>query len=103
MVLLIFFTRIHPPPALVGVSHNQQLCPTFPRSTFLSINPTSIPPPRFLTKTRRWDSNAETFRTKNYDFDDFEDDGDDDDTNQWLDILEDFIDGVWIFKVNLFF
>ncbi|GJZ21030.1 hypothetical protein Tco_0558069 [Tanacetum coccineum] len=34
------------------------------------------------------------FRTRNYDFNDFQEDDDDgdDDTNQWLDILEDFID-----------
>nr|GEV40861.1 hypothetical protein [Tanacetum cinerariifolium] len=34
---------------------------------------------------------------------DFQEDGDDEDedANQWLDILEDFIDGVWIFKKKL--
>lgn len=105
MVFLIFFTRIHqPPPLLLLLSHNQQLWPAIPRTAFFSVNRTPISPRRIHTKSRRWDSNAETFRTQNFDFnstddddDDFEDD--DDDTNQWLDLLEDFIDGVWIFKV----
>lgn len=85
---------VNPPPALLVLPHNHQL-----------IHPTSINPTRILlqrrihTKSRRWDSNAETFRTRNYDFNDFQDDDEEEeDTNQWLDILEDFIDGVWIFK-----
>lgn len=105
MVFLIFFNRIHPPPPplLFLASHNQQIWPETPRTTFSSLNPTPIFPRRIQTKSRRWDSNAETFRTQSFDFnsddDDDDDDFEDDDANQWLDILEDFIDGVWIFKV----
>ncbi|KAI3746802.1 hypothetical protein L6452_09243 [Arctium lappa] len=101
MVFLIFFTRIHqPPPLLLPLSHNQQLWPAIPRTAFFSVNGTPILAHRIHTKNRRWDSNAETFRTQNFDFNSTDDYGfeDDDDTNQWLDILEDFIDGVWIFK-----
>ncbi|KAI3691501.1 hypothetical protein L2E82_49863 [Cichorium intybus] len=57
----------------------------------------------FQTKSHCWDSNAETFRTQSFNFNSEDDDDDleDDDANQWLDILEDFIDGVWIFKALL--
>ncbi|KVI08207.1 uncharacterized protein LOC112529209 [Cynara cardunculus var. scolymus] len=110
MVFLILLTRLHqsPPPLQLLLSHDQQLWPPIDRSAFFSINHTRMLRHRIHTKSRRWDSNAETFRTQNFDFnstdeddDDFEeeDDDDDDDTIQWLDILEDFIDGVWIFKV----
>nr|GEW44074.1 uncharacterized protein [Tanacetum cinerariifolium] len=99
----ILVTRLHQPPALLVLPQQQQLRPEkFHRTKSFSVNRT----PRLIqTNSRRWDSNAETFRTRNYDFDDFQDDDDDDDddedddTDQWLDILEDFIDGVWIFKV----
>ncbi|XP_023732232.1 uncharacterized protein LOC111880052 isoform X1 [Lactuca sativa] len=101
MVFLIFYTHIHPtPPPL----RNQQLWPAPAISQpFFPLNPTPTFPRRIHTKARRWDSNAETFRTQSFDFnsgdDDDDDDFEDDDANQWLDILEDFIDGVWIFKV----
>ncbi|XP_076899438.1 uncharacterized protein LOC143553297 [Bidens hawaiensis] len=96
MVLSVSLTRVQP-VLLVGGPHTHQLWP--PAS--LSINPTRIIPHRIHAKNRRWDSNAETFRSRNYDFDsanDDDEDFEDDDTNQWLDVLEDFIDGVWIFK-----
>lgn len=95
MVFLAFLTRIPSPAALLAVPHNQQVWPGTPA---FSVNQTPILLPRRIhTNSRRWDSNAETFRTRNFDFDSDSDD-DDDDANQWLDILEDFIDGVWIFK-----
>ncbi|KAJ0463508.1 hypothetical protein HanHA300_Chr14g0516481 [Helianthus annuus] len=101
---MVFFTRVHPPPALLPASHRLQPWPTVSPTSSFSINPRRIIIPLRLHANRRWDSNAETFRTRNFDFDDdFEDEeDDDDDSNQWLDILEDFIDGVWIFKVFLF-
>ncbi|KAJ0702888.1 hypothetical protein HanPI659440_Chr14g0544771 [Helianthus annuus] len=97
---MVFFTRVHPPPALLPASHRLQPWPTVSPTSSFSINPRRIIIPLRLHANRRWDSNAETFRTRNFDFDDdFEDEeDDDDDSNQWLDILEDFIDGVWIFK-----
>ncbi|KAI3798103.1 hypothetical protein L1987_33372 [Smallanthus sonchifolius] len=97
---MVFFTRVHPPPALLVVSHRQQLWPVFSPTPSFSVNPSRLLPLRMHAGNRRWDSNAETFRTRNFDFDSTEDDDDfeDDDSNQWLDILEDFIDGVWIFK-----
>ncbi|KAK9062575.1 hypothetical protein SSX86_019762 [Deinandra increscens subsp. villosa] len=96
MVFLLFFTRVHPPPAL---SHRPQPWPVSSPATSFSINPSRLLPLKMHANNRRWDSNAETFRTRNFDGDDFQDEDDDDDENQWLDILENFIDGVWIFKV----
>ncbi|CAH1436280.1 unnamed protein product [Lactuca virosa] len=100
MVFLIFYTRIHPtPPPL----RNQQLwpAPAITQPPFFSLNPTPTFPRRIHTKARRWDSNAETFRTQSFDFnsgdDDEDDEFEDDDANQWLDILEDFID-VQVFR-----
>ncbi|KAD7477922.1 hypothetical protein R6Q59_026481 [Mikania micrantha] len=103
MVFLVFLTRVQPPAALPVVSHRQEPWPVFSPAADFSINPSRILHLRPHANNRRWDSNAETFRTRKFDFeskddgDEFEDD--DDDSNQWLDILEDFIDGVWIFKV----
>ncbi|KAL3506282.1 hypothetical protein ACH5RR_031664 [Cinchona calisaya] len=58
-----------------------------------------------ICRSRRWDSNAESFRKQNFNYYDF-DDADDDDTNenddsleQWSEVLEDYIDSIWIFKV----
>ncbi|KAI7740647.1 hypothetical protein M8C21_013895, partial [Ambrosia artemisiifolia] len=104
MVFTVFFIRIHPPPPpLLPLHHRQPPWPMVSPAASFFINPSRIIIPLRLQANRRWDSNAETFRTTNFDFDsidddDFEDD-DDDDSSQWLDILEDFIDGVWIFKV----
>ncbi|RVW96805.1 hypothetical protein CK203_026022 [Vitis vinifera] len=53
---------------------------------------------------RRWDSNAETFRTQRsqFNFRDTADDDDDDDESQEMDpgsaLLEEVIDSFWIFK-----
>ncbi|MFS7974586.1 hypothetical protein Hanom_Chr09g00870471 [Helianthus anomalus] len=102
---MVFFTRVHPPPALLLVSHRLQPWSTVSPISSFSINPSRIIIPLRLHANRRWDSNAETFRTRNFDFDSTDDDfeeEDDDASNQWLDILEDFIDGVWILKVFLF-
>lgn len=57
---------------------------------------------------RRWDSNAETFRTQRsrFNFRDTADDDDDDDESQEMDpgsaLLEEVIDSFWIFKVKEF-
>nr|XP_043632059.1 uncharacterized protein LOC122603426 [Erigeron canadensis] len=110
-MVLDFPTRIHPPPpALVVVKQRdhqtwQGIHIHHPPSIF-NIYPRTTPTiilyrRRTDANSRRWDSNAETFRTRNYAFD-FDDDDNDfevvDDANEWLNILEDFIDGVWIFK-----
>ncbi|KAK1411235.1 hypothetical protein QVD17_37782 [Tagetes erecta] len=100
MVLLVSLTRVHSPPPLLVVTRRRQLWS--PATTSCSINPSSPTLHlRFKANNRRWDSNAETFRTNNFDFDDDSDDfqDDDDDDDDWLDVLENFIDGVWIFKV----
>ncbi|XP_076912887.1 uncharacterized protein LOC143571313 [Bidens hawaiensis] len=100
---MVFLTRVRPPPPplpLLPVFHRHQLLLLlYPTPTF-SINPShiNIIIPHRLHANRRWDSNAETFRTKNFDFDD-EDDDFDDDSSQWADIIEDFFDGVSIFKI----
>ncbi|XP_076913153.1 uncharacterized protein LOC143571674 [Bidens hawaiensis] len=96
---MVSFTRIQPSPALLVRPHSQQLWPpAFPPTASFIIKPPRIIPRRIHAKNRRWDSNAESFRSRNYDFDSDEDFEDVEDTNQWLDVLEDFIDGVWIFK-----
>lgn len=46
------------------------------------------PSPRIL-RARQWDSNAESLNF----------DGDDDATEQWFELLDDYIDSIWIFKV----
>ena len=63
-----------------------------------------------ICRCRRWDSNAESFRTRNFNhnFDEEEDDddtGNDDIVEQGLGVLEDYIDSIWIIKVflSLFF
>ncbi|CDO99365.1 unnamed protein product [Coffea canephora] len=57
-----------------------------------------------ICRCRRWDSNAESFRTRNFNhnFDEEEDDddtGNDDIVEQGLGVLEDYIDSIWIIKV----
>ncbi|KAK1421080.1 hypothetical protein QVD17_23169 [Tagetes erecta] len=99
MVFVALFTSIQPSSSSLFLrSDIHQLCPTFPPTSSFS---TPIHHRRIYSHNRRrWDSNADTFRTKNYHFnnEEFEEDEDDDDMNQWLDVLEDFVDGVWIFK-----
>ncbi|XP_071736319.1 uncharacterized protein [Rutidosis leptorrhynchoides] len=89
-MVVILLTRIQP-PCLQALSHNQhQLCP-LKTTKHVLINHQARDRRNIRTKSRGWDSNAETFRTRNYDFED-DDFDDEEDTNQWLDILEDFID-----------
>ncbi|XP_073125586.1 uncharacterized protein [Henckelia pumila] len=53
--------------------------------------------PLILCRSRRWDSNAESYNRKDEGgtaYDDF-----DDNTEQWTDVLRDYIDSIWILKV----
>lgn len=58
----------------------------------------------------RWeDSKAESFRTQNFNYNNSDDDDDDDDEDtedddsleQWDDVLQEYIDSIWIFKVSI--
>lgn len=59
--------------------------------------------PLHIRRCRRWDSNAESYSTKNFnsdatgEFKDF-----DDEMELWVDALEDYIDSIWILKVIMF-
>ncbi|KAL2463231.1 hypothetical protein Fot_52887 [Forsythia ovata] len=59
--------------------------------------------PRIVCRSRRWDSNAESFRNFNFEYnsnyDDDENDGFDDEMEQWTEVLEDYVDSIWIIKV----
>lgn len=61
--------------------------------------------PLILCRSRRWDSNAETFRTQNFNFNEDEDDeeeDDDDGEGGFFDFIDEFLDSIWILKVPLF-
>lgn len=60
--------------------------------------------PLVLCRSRRWDSNAETFRTQNFNFNEEEEDDEDDDDGEGglSDFIDEFIDSIWILKVPLF-
>ncbi|KAL0368531.1 UNVERIFIED_CONTAM: hypothetical protein Scaly_1072000 [Sesamum calycinum] len=59
------------------------------------------PWPLHLRRSRQWDSNAETYNSKNFNFgDDVEREDFDDGTEQWTEVLEDYIDSIWILKVD---
>ncbi|XP_031098199.1 uncharacterized protein LOC116002241 [Ipomoea triloba] len=58
--------------------------------------------PLILCRSRRWDSNAETFRTQNFNFNEDEDDeeeDDDDGEGGFFDFIDEFLDSIWILKV----
>ncbi|KAI3459588.1 hypothetical protein Pfo_016251 [Paulownia fortunei] len=56
--------------------------------------------PLHVRRSRQWDSNAESYNTKNFNFDDNDESEDvDDSMEQWVEVLEDYIDSIWIFKV----
>ncbi|PIM97999.1 hypothetical protein CDL12_29522 [Handroanthus impetiginosus] len=71
--------------------------------------PTSIPNNRFLLLVSPWplhhiprsrqylDSNAESYKTNNFNFDEGEEF--DESTKKWDDVLDDYIDSIWILKV----
>lgn len=64
-------------------------------------------------RSRKWDPNAESFRSQKLDFGydegggdegDGDDDENDDTLEQWNeDVLEEYIESIWIFKVSLAF
>ncbi|XP_019181120.1 PREDICTED: uncharacterized protein LOC109176136 isoform X2 [Ipomoea nil] len=57
--------------------------------------------PLILCRSRRWDSNAETFRTQNFNFNGDEDEEEDDDDGEggFPDFIDEFLDNIWILKV----
>ncbi|KAK4421659.1 hypothetical protein Salat_2116500 [Sesamum alatum] len=58
------------------------------------------PWPLHICRSRQWDSNAETQNTKNFNFgDDDESEDFDGGMEQWTEVLEDYIDSIWILKV----
>ncbi|XP_011073735.1 uncharacterized protein LOC105158623 isoform X2 [Sesamum indicum] len=58
------------------------------------------PWPLHIRRSRQWDSNAETNNSKNFNFgDDVEREDIDDGMEQWTEVLEDYIDSIWILKV----
>lgn len=104
--------RIHTPTSLLILllPLHQQCSKTMASSFSLSSNPNPNDSPFHLlrwvhARYRRWDSNAETFRAQNFNFnpqnndEDDDDDNDDDDDDDWLGVLEEFIEGAWIVPV----
>ncbi|XP_022875037.1 uncharacterized protein LOC111393634 [Olea europaea var. sylvestris] len=49
-------------------------------------------------RSRRWDSNAESLRNFNFEYND-DDDDNDEELEQWTEVVEDYIDSIWIIKV----
>lgn len=70
--------------------------------TISACNHRLLLPTLHICRSRRWDSNAESFRNQNlnYDFDEVDTENDDG-LEQWDEVLEDYIDSIWIFKVSL--
>lgn len=75
----------------------------------LTFTPVSLPTqdflvrPLWISRARKWDSNSESFRTHNFDYGYDDDDQIDDTSEQWDDVLEDYIDSIWIFKVYILY
>lgn len=96
---------LHAPPS----SSNRTVLLLHARSPIFHLHcrPISVSDHRFLLllrqrplhirRCRRWDSNAETYSSKNDDSD--ENEKFDDEMEQWAEALDDYIDSIWIFKV----
>lgn len=91
----------NPPPRTTTTHLYKQCLYLFPNSNILLYSPLR----KVQARYRRWDSNAENFRAQNFNFNpkpnrnDEEDD--DDEAGEWFEVLEEFIDGAWIFPVIL--
>ncbi|KAL7081312.1 hypothetical protein ACP275_14G031900 [Erythranthe tilingii] len=60
----------------------------------------SSPPLHVSCSSRRWDSNAESYNSKNLNFDDNDEtQGFYDSTTEQWDVFDEYIDSIWIFKV----
>lgn len=100
--------HLHPPPSPSRHSflplHTQNpLCHFHCRPISISNHRFFLllsPWPLHIRRSRWWDSNAESYNTKNFNFDPNEESEDfDDSIEQWVEVLEDYIDSIWIFKV----
>ncbi|KAK2984957.1 hypothetical protein RJ640_013383 [Escallonia rubra] len=95
-----------PKPSFLLIIHpHRQHFPPLLLTTTISSVPSLHP--SFPPLQAKWDSNAESFRSRNFNFgaDSGSQDGDNEDVGapsdaeQWYDVLEELIDGVWIFRV----
>ncbi|CAI9117989.1 OLC1v1019490C1 [Oldenlandia corymbosa var. corymbosa] len=87
--------NIHPPPPVL-----LQLSLT--TTTGVLCNSGYLLQSLLLCRARRWDwenSNTESFTTQIIDDDDYDDGGKETEDEQWDDVLQEYIDSIWIFKV----
>ncbi|KAH6768410.1 hypothetical protein C2S51_013746 [Perilla frutescens var. frutescens] len=108
MVVTEVALHLHAPPSL---SHHTYLLLHARNPIFhLHCRPISVSDHRFLLlfpqwplhirRCRRWDSNAESYSTKNFNSDATDEIEElNDEVEQWVDALEDYIDSIWILKV----
>ncbi|KAL1804053.1 hypothetical protein ACET3Z_032700 [Daucus carota] len=88
----------NPPLPRTPTSHLYTQCLyLFPNSNLYLFSPLR----NVQAQYRRWDSNAESFRAQNFNFnpEPNKNDDEDDEAGQWLEVLEELIDGAWIFPV----
>ncbi|KAL8026490.1 hypothetical protein ABFX02_14G031000 [Erythranthe guttata] len=87
---LLLRTQTNPLPHSISISDHR----------FLLHLLLSSPPLRVSCSSRRWDSNAESYNSKNFNFDDNdESQGFYDSTTEQWDVFDEYIDSIWIFKV----
>ncbi|KAL8158369.1 hypothetical protein AgCh_002892 [Apium graveolens] len=88
---------LDPPPRTPTTKLYKQCLYLFPNSNLFLHSPLR----NVQAQYRRWDSNAENFRAQNFNFNPRpnKNDDDDDEAAEWFEVLEEFIDGAWIFPV----